>query len=88
MFRSLPGFKAKYDELNLLVVREFDEWKVLVYSPNVTIHGSRQFSEPKAKEHALQVAHEYLGAMKPEAAAPAEVAWQPADHDDWLIWRG
>jgi hypothetical protein len=33
-----------------------NEWRVLVYGPAATIHGIYQFSETKAKEHAMAVA--------------------------------
>ena len=88
MFRSLSGFKARYQDLILLVVSEFDEWKVLVYSPAATIHGQRQFKEAKAKEHALTVAQTYLKQIKNQEPPPVDgVEWKPTDPDDWLIWR-
>src|SRR5438067_2046347 len=33
MLRSMCGFKAQYDDLTLLVISEFNEWKVLLYAP-------------------------------------------------------
>lgn len=50
MFRSMSGFKAQYHYLTLLAISEFNEWRVLLYGPSTTIHGTRQFSEAKAKE--------------------------------------
>jgi hypothetical protein len=87
MWRSLSGFKAQYHDLILLTVPEFDEWKTLVHSPSVTIHGNRQFSEAKAKAHAIEIAHKYLTEVRHEPADSPEVQWLPTDHDDWLIWR-
>ena len=40
MFRSMSGFKAQYHYLTLLVISEFNEWRVLLYSPSTTIHGT------------------------------------------------
>ena len=35
MFRSMSGFKAHYHYLTLLVISEFNEWRVLVYGPRM-----------------------------------------------------
>ena len=45
----MSGFKAQYHYLTLLVISKFNEWRVLLYGPSMTIHGTRQFSEGKAK---------------------------------------
>ena len=90
MWRSQSGFKAQYHDLILLTVAEFDEWKTLVYSPNATLHGSRQFSEAKAKAHAVDIARSYLVDVRheqPDGPTEDAVQWQPTDHDDWLTWR-
>ncbi len=88
MYRSLTGFKAQYHYLTLVVVSELNEWKVLEYGPGVTIHGTRQFSEAKAKEHALAVAQNYVHQERGEPLPVlAGVEWAPAAHDDWLVWR-
>ena len=55
MFRSLSGYKSNYHYLKLLVVSDFDEWKVLVEGPGVTIQGSRQFTPAKAQDHAVSI---------------------------------
>ena len=60
MFRSLSGFRAEYFDLRLLVVSDFDEWKVLVIGPDTTIHGARQFTQGKAQDHALAIARAYI----------------------------
>ncbi len=88
MYRSLSGFKAQYHYLTLLVISDFNEWKVLGYAPGLTIHGTRQFTESKAKEHALAVAQTYIHEEKREdlPLLPA-IDWIPASHDDWLVWR-
>jgi hypothetical protein len=89
MFRSLSGFRALYHYLTLVVVSEFDEWRVLLYGQGVTIHGSRQFGEKKAKEHALAMARNYIHEEKKEdLPVLAEVEWIPTVQEDWLIWRG
>lgn len=88
MYRSLSGVKAQCQSLTLVAVSEFDEWKVLVYGPGVTIHGSRQFGEAKAKEHAFELAQNYIREIKQqEPPEPASVEWGPTGSDDWLMWR-
>ena len=88
MFRTMPGFKAQYDDLTLLVVAEFNEWKVMLRGPGTIIQGTHQFSEAKAKEHALAVARSYVQDQKhQEPPPPAEEQWTPTNEGDWLIWR-
>jgi len=86
MFRSMSGSKAQYQYLTLLVISEFNEWKVLLYGPSTTIHGVHQFSEAKAKEHAIAVARAYIHDRKQEELPDAaELTWVPAASDDWLV---
>ena len=88
VYRSLSGVKAQYQSLTLVAVSEFDEWKVLVYGPGVTIHGSRQFGEIKAKAHAIDMAQHYIReVLHEEPPDPSVVEWSPTGQDDWLIWR-
>jgi hypothetical protein len=83
----MSGFKAHYHYLTLLVISEFNEWRVLVYGPAALIQGAHQFSEAKAKEHALAVARAYIHDRKQEELPDiAELTWQPAAADDWLVW--
>jgi hypothetical protein len=88
MFRPLSGFKAKYGELTLIAVSEFDEWRVVVLAPNVVVQGQRQYTAPKAKDHALMLAKAYFSEVKhappPEAPDPE---WQPTGTEDWLLWK-
>ncbi|HBY58323.1 MAG TPA: hypothetical protein DEH78_00770 [Solibacterales bacterium] len=86
MFRSLSGFTAEYEGLTLVVVSEMDEWKVMAHGPGVVIHGGRQFSEEKAKQHALELANAYLVEEK-QAAPGGTPAWTPTSGHNWLIWR-
>jgi len=87
MFRSMSGSKAQYHYLTLLVVSEFNEWRVLLHAPGTFIQGTRQFSEAKAKEHALSVAHSYIHDQRHEdLPAPADMTWVPAAPEDWLVW--
>jgi hypothetical protein len=87
MFRAMSGYKAQYHDLTLVAVSAFNEWKVLVYGPGVTVHGSPQFSEAKAKEHAIAAANGYLHDRKhEEMPADATVEWTPTAADDWLNW--
>jgi hypothetical protein len=88
MFRTMSGYKAQYQSLTLLVVEEFNEWKVLLLSPDATIHGVRQFSEAKAKEHAMAVAREYIHDRKHEEPPDiTALTWVPTAADDWLVSR-
>lgn len=87
MFRSMSGYKAQYQDLTLLVISEFNEWRVMLHAPAATIQGTRQFSEAKAKEHALAVAQSYIRERRhEEISTTAEVAWSPTASDDWLVW--
>ncbi|MCC6861088.1 MAG: hypothetical protein IT158_21145 [Bryobacterales bacterium] len=87
MFRSLSGYKAQYHDLTLLVAEEFNEWRVMLYSPGMTIHGTRQFSVAKAQDHAVTLARNYVHERK-HADLPVlpGVEWQPAGAEDWLVW--
>jgi hypothetical protein len=88
MFRTMSGFKSQQMDLTVLVISEFNEWRVLVHGPGAIVHGTRQFTEEKAKEHAIAVAREYAHDRKhedlPEAA---QWQWTPTTEDDWLVWR-
>jgi hypothetical protein len=87
MFRSMSGFKAQYHYLTVLVVSEFNDWRVLLYGPRTTIHGTHQFTEAKAKEHAMAVARWYIHDQKhEELPVLAEMTWVPTAPDDWLVW--
>jgi hypothetical protein len=88
MFRSMSGFKAQYHYLTMLVISEFNDWRVLIYAPGTTIHGAHQFGEAKAKEHALTVARNYIHDIKHEELPVLEQAeWAPSGDNDWLVWR-
>ena len=88
MFRSLSGSKAQYHYLTALVISEFNEWRVMVYAPGTTIHGTRQFSENDARQHAIAVARSYIHDEKHEdLPEPPDVTWQPSSPEDWLVWR-
>jgi hypothetical protein len=89
MFRSMSGSRASYHELTLLVISEFNEWKVMLFGPGTTIQGTRQFNEANAKAHALEVARRYCHEYKPNGQPElASVDWTPTTRDDWLIWLG
>ncbi len=88
MYRSLSGVKAQYHYLTLVAVSEFDEWRILVYGPNVVIQGGRQFGEAKAKEHALSLARHFIHEEKHDSLPELpSVEWSPTAHDDWLLWQ-
>ncbi len=88
MFRAMPGFRANYHYLTLLVASDFDEWKVLVQGPNVTIIGARQFSEARAKDHARSIAESFIHQEKHEDLPDLpQVDWTPLAQGEWLNWR-
>jgi hypothetical protein len=88
MFRPLSGFKARYRDLTLIAVSEFDEWRVVALSPQVVIQGQRQYTAPKAKDHALMLAKNYLTEVRHEAPGDElEPDWQPTSPEDWLVWK-
>jgi len=88
MFRELKGFKAQYHCLTLLVASDFDEWKIVLHGPGVCIHGGRQFTEAKAKEHAHACARGYVHEEKRADLPVLEILdWQPLGPGEWLNWR-
>jgi hypothetical protein len=89
MFRSFSGCKAQCGDLTLVVVAEFNEWKVLVHGPGVAILGARQFDEAKARAHAAEIAESYLRERRSqESPAAKDLVWTKTDQDDWLVWHG
>jgi hypothetical protein len=42
------------------VISEFNEWRVLLQGPDSVVQGTRQFSEERARRHALDVARSYI----------------------------
>ena len=90
MLSTRSGFKTSYHKLTLLVVREFDQWKTLVYGDGVTIHGLPMFAEDKAKAHALSLAQSFEQEHQPspEGDGAQELAWTPTSREDWLVWKG
>jgi hypothetical protein len=88
MFRTMSGYKAQVNDLTILVISEFNEWRVLLHGPGTIVHGSRQFSEEKAKEHAIAITREYAHDRRHEDLPnAAEWQWTPTAEDDWLVWR-
>lgn len=87
MFRALNGLKAPYHYLTLLVASDFDEYRVLIQGPGVTIQGGRQFSEAKAKEHARAMAADYLNNERKENLPAVEPEWAPLAPGEFLNWR-
>jgi hypothetical protein len=89
MFRPLSGFKAQYQDLTLMVVSEFDEWRVIVHSPNLVLQGSRQYNAAKAKDHASALVKAYLTDVRHTSPPEAqELDWQPTNPEDWMVWKG
>ncbi|MBZ5578716.1 MAG: hypothetical protein LAP40_19310 [Acidobacteriia bacterium] len=88
MFRTMSGFKTQYHYLTLVVISEFNEWKVVLHSPSMMIQGTHQFTEAKAKEHAVAIARTYIHEHKhDELPVLGEAAWIPTAPEDWLIWK-
>lgn len=87
MFRSLAGFKARCDDLTLVVVSDFDEYRVLLQAPGTIVQGRRQFSEAKAKEHACALAASYLKEKCGDKPLPPAVEWSPFGAGEWLTWN-
>jgi hypothetical protein len=88
MFRPLSGFKARVGEFSLVVVSEFDEWRVVAHSPDVILQGQRQFKDTKAKEHACLLIKNYYEEIRKEAAPDLiQLDWQPTGPADWLVWK-
>jgi hypothetical protein len=88
MFRRLSGFKAQYHYLTLYVASDFDEWRVLLQGPGFTIHGARQITEAKAKDHARAVATSYVHEEKhDDLPVILEIEWTPFAHGEWLHWH-
>jgi hypothetical protein len=87
MFRCMSGYKANYHYLSLMVIAEFNEWRVVVFSPDGVVLGTRQFGEVKAKEHALIVARQFVHDYKQQdLPVLPEVQWVPTAHDDCLVY--
>lgn len=88
MLSSFSGSKAQYAGFTLVVVSEFNEWRVLAYAPEITLHGTRQFSEVKAKEHARFLVDLFLREQRREEPPGGEIVWEPTSSHDWMVWRG
>jgi hypothetical protein len=87
MFRCMSGSKGQYHYLTLIVVSEFNEWRVVLRTPEGVVLGTRQFGEAKAKEHALTVAQKYVHEYKHEdLAVLPQVEWVPTGQDDCLVY--
>ncbi|MFB3828556.1 MAG: hypothetical protein ACE15B_17440 [Bryobacteraceae bacterium] len=88
MFRAANGFKAAYKDLTLVVAADFDEWKVMLQGPGVCIHGARQFTEAKAKAHAIACAADYVHQIRnDDTPVPENLEWEPLTKGEWLNWR-
>ena len=88
MFRALTGFKAQCEDLSLVVVSEFDEWRVIVHGPGIVLQGSRQYAQAKAKDHAVMLVRTYRHEIKgKDPQDMPEIDWQPTSEQDWLVWK-
>jgi len=88
MFRALSGFRARLGDMTMVVVSEFDEWRVVAYSPEVILQGQRQFKDTKAKEHAEMLVRKFYEEVRnqplPDASEPE---WQPVGPNHWMVWK-
>ena len=90
MFRHVEGYKAQYGNMSLMVAHDFVEWHVIVIKPPaIIIQGSRQFNQPKALEHARQLADSYIRDERHEDTLDlaGELTWEPLQPGDWVAWR-
>ena len=87
MFRPLKGFKAQYHDLTLMVAADFDEYRVMIQAPGTVVQGRRQFTEAKAKEHARDMAANYMKEKEPDVVPPEGIEWIPFGATDWLAWN-
>ncbi len=85
--RPLAGYKARCGDFTMMVVSEFDEWRVIVHAPGVLLQGQRQYRDNKAKEHAVMLVKNFLTDVQGEASAEVpEPEWVPTTTNDWLVW--
>lgn len=54
------GFKAQYHHLTLMVVLDFDQWKILMQGPGVLVDGGREHDRTSAEAKAREIAELYL----------------------------
>ncbi len=87
MFRALSGFKAQCDDVVVFVAADFDEYRVLLHAPGTIVQGRRQFTEAKAKEHALALAASYMKEKCGDKPCPESLEWAPFASTDWLSWN-
>ena len=88
MFRKRQGFEAEYRGFSMVVTASFDEWRIMLKDADVVINGARQFSEQKAKEHAIYVADYYRREVQGEEDVDAqEIVWEELPKGKWLDWR-
>ena len=87
MFREAEAYTARCDNLTLVVAADFDEWRIFLQSPDVIIHGGRQFTGDKAKVQAARIADSYLQEKGGPAISPEQLEWTPLHNRSWLNWR-
>jgi hypothetical protein len=88
MFRKSAGYKARIENMTLFVGSDFDEWRILIETPDGIIHGGRQFSEAKAKECAASIVESYMRDEKQQPlASPPQPEWSALEPGAWLNWR-
>jgi len=88
MFRSAEAYKAETHGLTLVVAADFDEWRIFLQGPDVIIHGGRQFTGNKAKEHAARMADDYIREQLGESPSePQQLEWVRLSDRKWLNWR-
>jgi len=88
MFRTAEAYKAEFRDLTLVVAADFDEWRIFLQGPDLIIHGGRQFTGKKAKEHAIRMAEDYVqNQLGQPSSGDNAVEWAPLGEGKWLNWR-
>jgi hypothetical protein len=89
MFRPSPGFTAQYHGMTLLVVLDFDQWRIFLQGPGVIIDGGCQNDKADAKAVACRIADQYISKQGRDAAMPpfALVEWTPLESHAFLVWQ-
>jgi hypothetical protein len=88
MFRRSTGFQARYHNLTLMVVLDFDQWKVLIQGPGVLIEGGREFDSSAAEMQAQHIAEVYVREEKLDSRPPVpHLKWTPLDPLACLSWQ-
>ena len=88
MFRASAGYKAQYHYLTLMVVLDFDQWKILMQGPGLVIDGGRAYDCQEAESRASEIAQQYIHEEKCEPLPHlSRLEWTPLDPHACMTWR-